>query len=197
MFGLTRRRSGRFIYGAGLCRVALSAQIEISARSKWADTKIGPPGETFMGILINTLVGLILDNGRRQHSGSTNGGRNRLCRRRRQSCGSFATVLMHAFSDLVGWALSLPNIQGNYSLNFQSNIDFPEPLQDPKRRSTLGLYNLHHRSIRIQNWGLHFLDPPGRLGCKKDVGDPSSSCAARQTMTQTWPTRDEPSRAEC
>ena len=26
-------------------------------------------------------------------------------------------------------------------------------------KSTLGFHNLHHRSLRIQNWGLYFLDP--------------------------------------
>ena len=35
---------------------------------------------------------------------------------------------------------------------------------DPKTRSTSGLYNLHHGSIRIQNWGFYFLDPPRGLG---------------------------------
>ena len=29
-------------------------------------------------------------------------------------------------------------------------------------RSSLGLFNLHYRSIRVQNWGFYFLDPPGR-----------------------------------
>ena len=28
-----------------------------------------------------------------------------------------------------------------------------DPGADPKRRSTLGFCNLHHRSIRVQNWG--------------------------------------------
>ena len=35
---------------------------------------------------------------------------------------------------------------------------------DPKSRSTLGFHNLQHRSIRAQNWGIYFLDPPGGLG---------------------------------
>ena len=35
---------------------------------------------------------------------------------------------------------------------------------DPKSRSTLKFCNLHHRSIRVQNGGLHFLDPPKFLG---------------------------------
>ena len=29
---------------------------------------------------------------------------------------------------------------------------------------TLGVCNLHHRSIRVQIWGIYFLDPPGGLG---------------------------------
>ena len=33
-------------------------------------------------------------------------------------------------------------------------------------RSTLGLYNLHHRSIGVQNWEFHFLDPPRALGLR-------------------------------
>ena len=41
------------------------------------------------------------------------------------------------------------------------NID---PWANPTRRSTSGLYDLHHRSIGLQNWGLYFLDSPGRLG---------------------------------
>ena len=30
-----------------------------------------------------------------------------------------------------------------------------------KRRSTIGLYDVRSRSIRIQNWGFCFLDPLG------------------------------------
>ena len=30
---------------------------------------------------------------------------------------------------------------------------YPDPWADPKSRSTLGLYNLNHRSTRAQNWG--------------------------------------------
>ena len=36
---------------------------------------------------------------------------------------------------------------------------YPEPWEDPKPGSTLGLYTLHHRSIGVQNWGFYFLDP--------------------------------------
>ena len=42
--------------------------------------------------------------------------------------------------------------------------DFPDPWADPKSRSTLGFCNLHHRAIRIQNWGFYFLDPLRGLG---------------------------------
>ena len=31
-------------------------------------------------------------------------------------------------------------------------------------RSPLGLCNLHHKSIAVQNWGFHFLDPLRALG---------------------------------
>ena len=31
----------------------------------------------------------------------------------------------------------------------------PEPWEDPKNGSTSGLYNPHHRNIRVQNWGFH------------------------------------------
>ena len=43
-------------------------------------------------------------------------------------------------------------------------LSFPHPWADPKSRSMLGFYNLHHRSIRVQNWGIYFLDPPRGLG---------------------------------
>ena len=33
-----------------------------------------------------------------------------------------------------------------------------------KHRSTFGLDNLHHRSIRVQNWGFHRWDSPKALG---------------------------------
>ena len=35
---------------------------------------------------------------------------------------------------------------------------------DIQKRSTLGLCNLHHRTIRAQNWGFYLLDPPGGVG---------------------------------
>ena len=34
------------------------------------------------------------------------------------------------------------------------DISLLEPWEDPKDVSTLGLYNLHHRSCRVQNRGL-------------------------------------------
>ena len=40
----------------------------------------------------------------------------------------------------------------------------PEPWEDPKNGSTSRLYNPHHRSIGVQNWGIHLLDPPKALG---------------------------------
>ena len=40
----------------------------------------------------------------------------------------------------------------------------PKPWEDPKNGSTSTLQNLHHGSIRLQNWGFCFLDPPRALG---------------------------------
>ena len=42
-------------------------------------------------------------------------------------------------------------------------IVVPDPWADPKHRSTLGFHNLHHESIRVQNSGFYFLDPPMAL----------------------------------
>ena len=36
------------------------------------------------------------------------------------------------------------------------SIQDPEPGEDPQNGSTLTLYSLHHRSIRLQNWELCF-----------------------------------------
>ena len=41
---------------------------------------------------------------------------------------------------------------------------FPDPGADPTSRSPLGFYKLHHRSVRVQHWGIYLLDPPGGLG---------------------------------
>ena len=38
---------------------------------------------------------------------------------------------------------------------------YPRAWEVPKNGSTLGLYNLHHKSIGAQNWGIYFLDPRG------------------------------------
>ena len=46
----------------------------------------------------------------------------------------------------------------------------PQPSADPKSGSTSGFCNLHHRSIRIQNWGIYILDPPGGLGREPITG---------------------------
>ena len=37
---------------------------------------------------------------------------------------------------------------------------FPDPWEDPKSRSTLRFHNLQHRSTRVQNWGIYFLEDP-------------------------------------
>ena len=39
----------------------------------------------------------------------------------------------------------------------------PRVWEDPNNGATLGLHNLHHRSVRVQNWEFHFLDPPRAL----------------------------------
>ena len=59
----------------------------------------------------------------------------------------------------------------------------PEPWKDPKNGSTLGLYNLHHRSITVQNWGFHFLDPSTALG--KEHGRGTSTAPGRPTVQQS------------
>ena len=40
----------------------------------------------------------------------------------------------------------------------------PNHWTDPKSRATLRFCNLHHRSIRVQNWEIYFLHPPRGLG---------------------------------
>ena len=44
---------------------------------------------------------------------------------------------------------------------FYCSISYPHPWADPKSRSTLGFYNLHHRSTGVQNCGIYILDPGG------------------------------------
>ena len=46
-------------------------------------------------------------------------------------------------------------------------MNYPDPWADPKSRSTLGFYNLHHRSTRVQN--IYLLDPPGGLGIRSHL----------------------------
>ena len=41
---------------------------------------------------------------------------------------------------------------------------YPNPWADPKSKSSLGVHNLHHGSIRMVNWGVYFLDLPRGLG---------------------------------
>ena len=43
------------------------------------------------------------------------------------------------------------------SCEHSHNIPDPDPCADPKSRSTLGFCNLHHWSIRTQNWGICIL----------------------------------------
>ena len=49
------------------------------------------------------------------------------------------------------------NLVPKHKLRWSLQVDMPsailDPLADPKSRSTLGLYNLHHRSIRAQDLG--------------------------------------------
>ena len=49
---------------------------------------------------------------------------------------------------------------------------YPEPWEDPKNVSALGLYSLHHKSIGFQNWGFYFLDPPRALGIQHSPLEP-------------------------
>ena len=41
---------------------------------------------------------------------------------------------------------------------------YPDHWTDPKSRSTVGFYNLHDRSIGVQNSAFYVLDPPAGLG---------------------------------
>ena len=41
--------------------------------------------------------------------------------------------------------------------SFRVLHSYPEPWEDSKNGSTLGLYNPHHRSIRVKSWGFYFL----------------------------------------
>ena len=61
---------------------------------------------------------------------------------------------------------NIPSWPGGGFANYQSGCkpSYPDPWEDPKSRSTLGFYSLHHRSIRAQNWGIYFSDPPRGLG---------------------------------
>ena len=71
---------------------------------------------------------------------------------------------------------------------------YPDPWVDPKSRSTLRFCNLHHRSIRVQNWGLYFLDPPRGLGSNK-TADNWRLRSGHDSYTPTGPSRSlEPKR---
>ena len=66
----------------------------------------------------------------------------------------------------------------------------PRPLgEDPQSRSTLGFYNLHHRSTRVHTWGIYFLDPPG---VRASLGYPNSRSRALGSVlgplgVYSWP----------
>ena len=60
--------------------------------------------------------------------------------------------------------LQMTTLQGIYVSRPKSEF-FRAPCEDPNSRSTLGFSNLHHKGIRIQNWGFYLLDPPRGLGC--------------------------------
>ena len=76
----------------------------------------------------------------------------------------------------VGVAITRPRQAPLYCQNRRLVISFftrfrwcffhasPDPWADPKSRSTLRFYNLHHRRTGVQNWGIYFLDPPRGLG---------------------------------
>ena len=40
---------------------------------------------------------------------------------------------------------------------FLRRFHTPEPWEDPKSRSSLGFYNLHHGRIRVHNWGIYVI----------------------------------------
>ena len=61
--------------------------------------------------------------------------------------------ILREVHELPGWRLD----------ELHNLFHLPDPWADPKNRSTLGFCDLHHRSIRAQNWGIYFLDPSGGL----------------------------------
>ena len=41
---------------------------------------------------------------------------------------------------------------------------YPDPREDPKNRSLKGVPIKYPLVVRVPNWGIYFLDPPGGLG---------------------------------
>ena len=70
--------------------------------------------------------------------------------------------LRRAQKAIILW-LNTPKKKRTYTLRLRVDR-FPDPWADPKSRSTFGFHYLHHRSTRLQNWGINFLDPSGGLG---------------------------------
>ena len=62
----------------------------------------------------------------------------------------------------------LPGAGADTLIVFVTRLQDPDPeaWEHPKNRSTLGLCNLHQRSIRVQNWGFHFWILSGLWGSK-------------------------------
>ena len=58
----------------------------------------------------------------------------------------------------------------------------PDPGADPKLRPTLAFYNLRHRSIGAQKWGIYFLDPPGGRG----LDHLGQGCTQTRTTSPEW-----------
>ena len=77
--------------------------------------------------------------------------RSRQTRLYLQDLAPLASSAKVAASSLMGLQVSNPHPN-------------PNPWADPKSRSISRFCNLHHRSIRVQNWGIYFLDPPRGLG---------------------------------
>ena len=59
-----------------------------------------------------------------------------------------------------------------------STLAFLDTRAHPKRGSTLGLCNLHHRFTKVQNWGIYCLNPAGGLVWVPGFGMAQHPCRA-------------------
>ena len=76
--------------------------------------------------------------------------------------------------------------------NVEACLPNPDPWAEPKCRSTLGFYNLHHRSIRIQNWGIYLL--VASL-LRLEVFKTSARCRGGEVLVSSAATEEQRSQA--